>query len=55
MKASAFTTSFPSSTLHKQTQQTPPPQLTGIITPCIAASSAIFLPSSAVNCPTSFH
>jgi hypothetical protein len=55
LKASAFTTSFHSTTLHKHTPQTHPPQLTGIITPCIAASSAIFFPSSAVNCHTSFH
>jgi hypothetical protein len=55
LKASAFTVSFHSLTLHKHTPQTPAPQLTGISIPCIAASSAIFFPSSAVNCPTSFH
>jgi hypothetical protein len=55
LKASDFTESFPSSTLHRQTPQTPAPQLTGISIQCIAASSAIFFPSSAVNCHTSFH
>jgi hypothetical protein len=55
LKASHFTASFPSCTLHRHTPHTPAPQLTGISIPCIAASSAIFFPSSAVNCHTSFH
>jgi hypothetical protein len=55
LKASHFTASFHCSTLHRQTPQTPAPQLTGISIPCMAASSAIFFPSSAVNCHTSFH
>jgi hypothetical protein len=55
LNASHFTTSFHCSTLHKHTQHTPAQQLTGISIQCIAASSAIFLPSSAVNCHTSTH
>jgi hypothetical protein len=55
LKASHFTVSFPSSTLHRHTPHTPAPQLTGISIPCIAANSAIFFPSSATNCHTSFH
>jgi hypothetical protein len=55
LKASHFTVSFQSSTLHRQTPQTPAPQLTGISIPCIAASSAIFFQSSAINCHISSH
>jgi hypothetical protein len=55
LKASHLTASFHSSTLHRHTPQTPAPQLTGISIPCIAASSAIFFPSSASNCHISTH
>jgi hypothetical protein len=55
LKASHFTASLPSSTLHRHTPHTPAPQLTGISIPCIAANSAIFFPSSATNCHTSVH
>jgi hypothetical protein len=55
LKASHFTASLPSSTLHRHTPQTPAPQLTGISIQCIAANSAIFFLSSATNCHTSFH
>jgi hypothetical protein len=49
LNTSHFTMSFQSSTLHKQTPQTPAPQLTGISIQCIAASSAIFFQFSATN------